>query len=88
VADINGDGRLDAVVGFEAISRPGDVLWYEQGATAAPGTEHRIATVIGPLSLDVADMDGDGDLEIVSIGWGHHTVLFYGYRTGRCPAKH
>ncbi len=144
LADINGDGRLDAVVGFEAISRPGDVLWYEQGATTAPWTEHRIATVIGPMSLDVADMDGDGDLDaivgehnlkdpaaarlfvfenvdgrgarwkehlvwrgdehhdgaqvadmdgdgdldIVSIGWGHRTVLFYENRTGRCPAKH
>ena len=145
LADINGDGRLDAVVGFEAISRPGDVLWYEQGATvAAPWTEHRIATIIGPMSLDVADMDGDGDLDvivgehnlkdpasarllvfentdgrgtrwkehlvwrgdehhdgahvadmdgdgdldIVSIGWGHRQVLYYENRMGLCPAKH
>lgn len=66
LADINGDGRLDAVVGFEAISTPGNLTWYEQGAAATdPWTEHVIATPIGPMSLDVADMDGDGDLDVI-----------------------
>jgi hypothetical protein len=66
LADINGNGRLDAVVGYEAISVSGLIAWYEQGEDAtAPWQEHRITTVIGPMSLDVADMDGDGDLDIV-----------------------
>jgi hypothetical protein len=66
VADMNGDGRLDVVVGYEAVSRPGWVAWYEQGADATqPWREHRIAQVIGPMSLSVADMDGDGDLDVV-----------------------
>lgn len=66
LADINGDGRLDVVVGFEAISVPGDVVWYEQGADPrAPWRRHLIATVIGPMSLDVADIDGDGDLDVI-----------------------
>jgi hypothetical protein len=67
LADINGDGKLDAVIGFEAISLPGKLAWYEQGS-AATGTwvEHIISeSVIGPMSLDVADMDGDGDLDVV-----------------------
>ena len=34
LADINGDGRLDAVVGFESISVPGKLAWYEQPADA------------------------------------------------------
>ena len=34
LADINRDGKLDAVVGFEAISTTGAVVWYEQGPVA------------------------------------------------------
>jgi len=66
LADINGDGRLDAVVGFEAISKLGDIYWYEQPANPTnPWIPHKVATIIGPMSLDVADMDKDGDLDII-----------------------
>jgi uncharacterized repeat protein (TIGR02543 family) len=68
LADINDDGKLDAVVGYEAISVPGKLAWYEQGATpTATWTEHIVAApaIIGPMSLDVADVDGDGDIDIV-----------------------
>jgi hypothetical protein len=66
LADINRDGRLDAVVGFEAISTLGKLAWYEQGSAAtSTWTERVIADVIGPMSLDVADMDGDGDVDVV-----------------------
>jgi hypothetical protein len=54
------------VVGFEAISIPGKLAWYEQPVTATDiWTEHVIANVVGPMSLDVADMDDDGDLDVV-----------------------
>jgi hypothetical protein len=66
LAGINGDGRLDAVVGFEAISAPGDVVWYEmQSDPSQPWRRHHVATVIGPMSLDVGDLDCDGDPDIV-----------------------
>ena len=66
LVDINGDGRLDAVVGFKAISSPGEVVWYEQNENSqAPWTKHLIGTVIGPMSLDVVDIDGDGDLDVI-----------------------
>ena len=72
LADLNGDGRLDAVVGFEAISQPGKLAWYEQGSSPTSAwTEHVIATVIGPMSLDVSDMDGDGDIDVVL---GEHNI--------------
>ncbi len=66
LADINGDGRLDAVVGYEAISVTGKLAWYEQGRdVTAVWQEHAIATVVGPMSLDVADIDRDGDVDAI-----------------------
>ena len=42
------------------------MVWYEQGADAtAPWIEHVIGECIGPMSLDVADMDHDGDMDVV-----------------------
>ncbi len=73
LADINGDGRLDAIVGFEAISKPGDLVWFESGKTVtAPDWKmHKIARITGPMSLDVADMDNDGDFDVIA---GEHNI--------------
>ena len=72
LVDMNNDGRLDAVVGYEAVSSPGDLVWYEQPPVAtSQWIEHHIATITGPMSLDVMDMDGDGDLDIVA---GEHDL--------------
>ena len=65
LVDMNNDGRLDAVVGFEAISVEGKVVWFENpGNAAATWREHSIAKVIGPMSLAVRDADADGDFDV------------------------
>ncbi len=67
LADINSDGRLDAVVGYEAINISGKLAWYEQpGSPTGTWSEHIISTsVVGPMSIDVGDLDIDGDVDIV-----------------------
>ena len=66
LADMDGDGDLDAVIGPEGISAERQVAWYEQPADpTALWPEHVIGTVIGPQSLDVGDVDGDGDNDVV-----------------------
>ncbi len=66
LADIDGDGLPDAVVGYEAINIAGKLAWYQnQPPHTAGWKEHVIAEVVGPMSLDVADLDRDGDLDVV-----------------------
>ncbi|MEZ4515537.1 MAG: VCBS repeat-containing protein [Chloroflexota bacterium] len=66
LTDINKDNRPDAVVGYESDGAPGVLAWYQapQDPTQL-WPETVIATPIGPMSVGVADMDRDGDLDVV-----------------------
>ena len=65
LADINRDGRLDAVVGFEGSSTT--LYWLEAPSNPTnTWTSRTIATGnAGGYSMDVADMDGDGDIDAI-----------------------
>ena len=76
VADIDGDGDLDIV---SASANDRTIAWYENDGGADPTwTAVDIATTAdGAQDVHVADMDNDGDLDIVSASSGDDTIAWY-----------
>jgi hypothetical protein len=83
LADMNGDGQPDLVTGKRYMARnapaPGDedplgLYWYEFKRMAHGGVEWTRHTIAyggkagGGLQIVVRDMDGDGDMDVVSAG--------------------
>lgn len=64
LADMDGDGRLDAVVCFEGAT---DLVWYAaKEDPTEPWNRHEIAQIPGEgYSMHTADMDSDGDVDVV-----------------------
>ncbi len=68
LTDVDGDGDLDAVIGVENGTR---LLWGENPGQLAsnpdqPWAEHLISTATRFYSVDTADVDRDGDPDIVA----------------------
>ncbi|HET9061796.1 MAG TPA: VCBS repeat-containing protein [Candidatus Binatia bacterium] len=65
-ADINADGRVDIVVTVSEGS--GSIAWFENPGGKDPWRRHDIDTdtLEGAHSLQVADMDNDGDFDVVT----------------------
>jgi CSLREA domain-containing protein len=66
--DVDGDGDMDVLgAAFDA----DDVAWWEN--TAGDGSawsEHTVATAFdGASSVQAADVDGDGDLDVLGAAW-------------------
>ena len=76
IADIDGDGDLDIV---SASKNDDTIAWYENnGATDPTFTAANIATSAdGAGDVYVADIDGDGDLDIVSASETDDTIAWY-----------
>jgi hypothetical protein len=79
LGDIDGDGDIDVVSG--AHKKRGEVMLYEnlgKGArwkghlvdSGAPNIDHHMGT-------QLVDLDGDGDLDIISVGWRDRSVTIY-----------
>jgi hypothetical protein len=70
VADVNGDGKPDAVVAASSCGLPGPVcgsIFAYLGPSLATSTW--IDGANGPWALTAADLDGDGRMEIAAGAW-------------------
>jgi len=66
-ADLTGDGEKEVLSGSDGIGGSPQIAWYPNPRTGA-ATQYLIDTDLqGPESLHAADLDGDGDQDVLAI---------------------
>jgi hypothetical protein len=81
VADMDNDGDMDIVSASEGDNT---IAWYENDGNANPSwdAENIVTDADGANSVFAADMDNDGDMDIVSASAEDDTIAWYEYTTG------
>ena len=76
VADLNGDAHIDVLSGD---SRKNSIVWYENNGTEPPlFSPHTVTTAAdGVGSVVVADLDSDGDTDILSASHRDDMIAWY-----------
>jgi hypothetical protein len=88
LADMNGDGRPDVVIVENFF---GDVKWYENPGVHPEGVlwkRHYITHggLLGAYDVDLADINGDGHLDVVGSSWRLGNNFTYFENPGRNSA--
>ena len=77
-ADLDGDGDLDVLSALEALDTQSKVVWYQNtGDGSFSGARVISEEVAGAHDAHAADLDGDGDLDVVSASYFDNTIAWY-----------
>ena len=76
VADIDNDGDMDII---SASATDNTIAWYENNGAADPSWSASDITTSanGARSVFAADIDSDGDLDIISASYADNTIAWY-----------
>lgn len=71
IGDLNGDGKADIIIAEErwpGLEPDANLFWYQQPASPKTGNwaRQRIVTQYSMNNLDIADLDMDGDLDLIT----------------------
>jgi hypothetical protein len=86
-ADLNGDGRMDLVAANTGANRVAIFFRNNLGSyPASPSLSLGNASTGGPVSVAVGDLDGDGDIDVVSANQTtNNLTIFYQTSPGVFP---
>ena len=89
LADLDGDGDVDVVGAYDDWVTHTDnaVYWFDNNGSATPGFTLRTVSTApdGPVALDTADIDGDGDTDVISGSMYDDTLRWYRSNGGSPP---
>ncbi len=77
--DIDGDGDMDVLSASSASPNDNTIAWYENiDGEGTFGNERIISTSqVGSRSVYTADLDGDGDNDVLAASWADGKVAWY-----------
>ena len=75
LGDLNGDGHLDAAIANRALGRLKDsTVWFGDGQGGFQDSGQRLEPDSDSYAIELADVDGDGDLDAVLANWASNSV--------------
>lgn len=75
VGDIDNDGDIDIVIS-QVDSTPDGVYWYDNDGSES-FTKRTISTLDNPIYIDLADVNEDGELDVLASAWSLGHLVYY-----------